>query len=424
MEQTTPVFSACYGPRVRRILLPVVSVLACTPAPDLDECEGLALAACDIREEACQDHYSAVLRCVREDDQPTPKLEVIGADEYRERFTDEDEPAALTAVDRAFVLLGLLGPAGPAGEIQVPSARYDFASRTVIVVDTGDRRAQLRAISQAHADAAVDFLALDAEITSEDQRIAALALFFGETIFYGDAAYFKLAETREDFRARLAANLYYGNEVADAAYVARLPEYDHLAVSTAFAVGFGADAVISAWLGDGPAAVRAGYDPLVISAGQIVAHALGAPPDLVEPDPPVLPEGLELVARDRLGPWLLHTLQTRAAELPEDTSLSYDLERIGLAVENWRGDALFVVADAEADAVGLVLTVALAERGAWTPADGDWQVAADGLTATLVLAETAEIQDALTAAVASGTRSRASVQRRGSAALRERRPAK
>jgi len=395
----------------------MVSVLACTPAPDLDECEALALGECDIRDAACQEHYSEVIRCVREDDQPTPKLEVLSADEYRERYAGEDEPPSAPAMDRAFALLGLVIPAKPIGEIHVPSARYDFATRTVVVVDPDDPRSQLRAISQAHADAAVDFLALDAEITSDDQLIAALALFFGETIFYGDAAYYKVAETREDFRDRLASNLYYGNEMADAVYVARLSEYDHLAVGTAFAIGFGSDAVISAWLSDGPEAVRAGYDPLVVSSGQIFAHALGTPPTLAEVDPPVLPDGLELVASGRLGPWLLHTLQIRAAELPEETSLAYDFEQAGLAVANWRGDGLFVVEDAAADAIGLVLTVVLAEEGAWTPADGDWQVAADGLTASLVLAETAPVKDALTAAVAAGTRSRGSLQRQRSASL-------
>ncbi len=396
----------------------MVSVLACTPAPDLDECEALALGACDIRDEACQEHYSAVIRCLREDDQPTPKVEVLSADEYRERYAGEDGPPTMaSAMDRAFALLGLTAPDEPTGEIFVPAARYDFTTRSVVVVDPADQRSQLRAISQAHADAAVDFLALEEEITSDDQQIAALALFFGETIFYGDAAYYKGAETREDFRARLAANLYYGNEMADAVYVARLPEYDHLAVGTAFAIGFGSDAAISAWLSEGPEAIRAGYDPLVISSGQIVAHALGAPPALAELDPPTLPEGLEVVATGRLGPWLLHTLQTRAAELPEDTSLSYDLERVGLAVANWRGDGLFVVADAEADAIGLVLTVALAEDGAWTPADGDWQVAEDGKTASLVRAETIPIKEALTAAVMAGTRSHGSLQRQRSASL-------
>lgn len=398
-------------------LLSISSIVACSPGPELDECEALALDACDVHEEACQEHYSAVIRCLREDDQPTPKLEVLSADEYRERYAGEGgPPTAATAMDRAFALLGLAADQ-PAGEIQVPSARYDFATRSVVVVDPGDLRSQLRAISQAHADAAVDFQALDAEITSDDQRSAALALFFGETIFYGDAAYYKVAETREDFRGRLDTNLYYGNEMADALYVARLPEFDHLAVSLAFAIGFGSDAAISAWLTDGPEAIRAGYDPLVISSGQIVSHALGAPPTLAEVDPPALPEGLGLVATGRLGPWLLHTLQTRAAELAEETPLSYDFEQIGLAVANWRGDGLFVVEDAEADAVGLVLTVALAEDGAWTPADGDWLVAEDGRTASLVRAETSPIKEALTAAVMAGTRSHGSVQRQRSTAL-------
>lgn len=96
------------------------------------------LSECYIREADCQEHYSAVIRCLREDDQPTPELEVLSAKAHR-----------------------ALEPGEDTGGGSVPAARYDFATRSVVVVTTGDVPSQMRAISQAHADAAIDFLALD-----------------------------------------------------------------------------------------------------------------------------------------------------------------------------------------------------------------------------------------------------------------------
>lgn len=403
---------------MRRLVLTLGSLLlACGDPPDLDECEALALADCDIREAACQEHYSAVLRCVRGDDQPTPTLTVLSEEAYKQRYADGGgPPGEATALDRALALVGLL-PDAPPGEWVVPAARYDFEAREVVVVDTGAVRAQLRAISQAHADAAVDFLALETD--SDDQEVASVGLFLGETIFYGDAAYYKTAaETAEAFRGRIADNLYYGLEQTDAMLVARLPDYDYRALGTAFAVGFGADAVLAAWLEGGPAAVRAGYDPLVRSAAQILEYALGEPRELAMIEPPRLPPELAVVAADRLGPWLLHAIEMRALGVSEDTPVSLDFDLASQVLANWRGDALFVVEDAAAGAVGLVLTVALADPKGWVPDGDDWQVAANGREASLVRAESVELKAALVEAVSTGTRSKGAVPRtRRSAAV-------
>lgn len=387
---------------MRPVVLPLF-FLACS-GPDLDECEALVLSECDIREADCQEHYSAVIRCLREDDQPTPELEVLSPKAYRARYPDMEGPAVqLTPFDRAFQLLGL-EPGDDGGGSSVPAARYDFVTRSVIVVDTGDVRSQMRAISQAHADAATDFLALDFD--SDDQVVAAVALFLGETIFYGDAAWYKTAaETRTAFAARLTHNLYYGNEQANAAYLARMPKYDHTLATTAFAVGFGTDAVLAAWLGGGGAAVRAGYDPIVETSAQILGRSVGEPAEFKEVAAPILPAGVT-GAVDRLGPWLLHVIQSRRTFIPPDTPIASDIKNLELMAENWRGDVLVVAHDEAADAVGVVLTVALADASGWSPADTTWLTTKDGHEVTLVLAETDDLQAALTAAVRSGLRSR------------------
>lgn len=362
------------------------------------------MSECDIGDERCQEHYSALIRCIREDDQPTPRVEVLSEYAYSARYIDGREPVApRVPLDRALKLLGLRSAAKTVDE-SIPAARYDAALRTVVVVDTDDVQAQLRAISQAHADAASDFSVVP--LSSEDHRVAVSALFLGESIFYGDAAWYKTTpETREAFAARLTDNLYYGDEQADAARVARFGHNDLETTTASFAAGYGPEAVLAAWLAGGGAAVRAGYGELVTSASQIVLAALDEPPELVELDVPVLPAGVTVMT-DSLGPWLLHVMRTRDMYVPDDKPIAEDLEDIERMARNWRGDVLLTAHDEQTGRVGVVLVVALADPNGWSPADSTWLTADDGRVVTLVLAEDSGLEAALTEAVVSGTRRR------------------
>lgn len=377
--------------------------------PDLAPCEAIALSECDIRDKSCQEHYSDLLRCLRGDDQPTPKLEVLTDEVYRARyFSTPDSPAEVTLLDRGYALLSL-GPGAEPAKPSVPAARYDIAKKTVIVVDTDDTRGQLRAIAQAHTDAALGGVGMLDEqgYDSTDQFIATLALYYGEVIFYSDAAWYKTdAQPAADFHELLRSNLYYGDEQADAARVARLRyKYDGYDAGIAFALGYGPDAVLSAWLVGGGDAVRAAYDPLIPSTVQVLRSSLVEElPTLAVPTVPALPDGVEVVAEDRLGPWLMHVFHTRAASPPEDTPIGEDLARADKVGDNWLGDRMFVVHDAATDAVGVILRVVIADAEGWSPAvpigvSDVWYFSDDGREATVARAETVELYDALQSAL-------------------------
>jgi hypothetical protein len=396
---------------VRR-LLPALCLIACESEPELSPCEELALAECDIRDDSCQEHYSAVLRCLRGDDQPTPALEILTDDEYRERYpADSDPPADGDALllRRGFVLLGLTPLDPPASEAPpVPAARYDLATRTVVVVDTADTLAHVHAISQAHADAALGgFHELAATLPTQDQRIAAISLLLGETIFYGDVAWVKtVGMTDESLREMLAYRIFYDNALADAAFVARSGDlYDQEVVGSVFAAGFGPSAVFTAWYDGGSEAVRAAHDPLPGGTAPIIHHDLGARVDPVAPPTPTLPDTLRVVGEDRLGPWLLHTFQARAVPFGDSTPLSYDVSRADAIASTWQGDRVLVVHDEATDEVGVVLIVLTSDPAVWSPteparAEDVWSLADDGRTAVLVRADSVPLKEALAAAVA------------------------
>ncbi len=380
-------------------------------AEDLGECEALALSECDIGEADCQEHYSALIRCVRGDDQVTPPLEVLTPKQYAERYAAEPAPpdeGDTLLVDRGLYLLGLRVPALEPFGSGAPPAFYDSDRRTVIVIDRADTRAQLRAISRAHADAALDgFLdTVYSAVETTDAALALLAAFIGESTFYGDAAWYKTRGMADAaFTEHLRANLYYEDEAANAAYGARSLDFDWIQVNGAFVFGYGAEATRRVWLAEGQEGVRAAYDPQLTSTAQVVRGdfaVLPTPGLLAEAWPP-LPAGLRYVVQDALGPWPLHISQIRGLPPLEDAPIADDLAQVRSIAEAWRGDRFAVVHEPTSDDVAVVWQVELDPDSVWRPQHpmalpGEWALEQTATRATFVVASGVELRDVLTAA--------------------------
>lgn len=337
----------------------------------LNECEALVLAECDIREVACQRHYHEVVRCVSGDDQPLPKIEVLTRQQFLLRYTEDPGPVAtgdVVIIDRALVLLGLRVPVEGLGG--VPSAYYDFERRAVVITDVDDTRGQLRTIARAHADTRRGgFLAeVLASSTTTDASLALSAAFVGEGIFHGDAAFYKTHAMADDaFIDHLRVNLYYGDEIADAARVARSPGFDLLFVGSAFHFGYGPDATLRAWFTDGDAGVQAAYDPGLTSTAQIIRSDYSPTDAASDATWPTLPAGLRYVGQDVFGPWLLHASQIRGLPPLEDAPITDDIAQIEATADAWRGDRVAVVHHEGLDQVAVVWQVEIDPNSEWAP---------------------------------------------------------
>jgi len=397
-----------WRPRVARGACLLAWIAGCG-GEDLDACEALVLAPCDIREAACQEHYNEAIACVSGDGQPLPKIEVLTRGQFLVRYTDEPAPTATgdaVLFDRALVLLGLRAPVEELGG--VPSVYYDFERRSVIIVDVEDTRGHLHAIARAHADARRNGF-LDEVLASAPTTDAALALgaaFVGEGVFYGDAAYYKTeGMAHAAFVEHLRANLYYGDQIADAAYVARDPGFDLLFVESAFYFGHGPEAAYSAWLADGDAAVQAAYDPGLTSTAQIIRNEYSSLDPASAAAWPTLPAGLRYVGQDVFGPWLLHASQIRGLPPLEVAPIADDIAQIQATANAWRGDRIAVVHHEALDQVAVVWQVEYDPNSEWTPqtprvSASPWSSQRSAARVTLFVADTIELHDALRAAFA------------------------
>lgn len=374
-------------------------------------CEATFFTECELSEPSCQERHNDLIRCLRGDGQRTPPVEFISSAGYHVLYgASEDEPESvhLARVRGAMALVGLtnLEPS-PEDKGLAPSAFYDRALGLVIVVDPDDAQAYLRAAALAHADAAVGGFAevYEAQVSSLDQAIAASALHFGEGIFYGDAAWWKTGGmTDEELVEHLRANLYYGGVIGDAAWVARTRSYDYVDLGAMFAISYGPDAVLARWLAGEVDVVRDAYEPLVRGTAQVMRGDLAAAEGAVLDDPlPGLPEGLEYLGQDRLGPWLFHAFLARVQPRPEDTPISEDIAQAASLARDWVSDRIALIYAVDVDRVAAAWQIESTDPD-WLPVlPAGWRVKREGGRITVFAGETDEVMERVIAAFAGPT---------------------
>lgn len=391
---------------MHRLLLATLALTAC--GSDLSPCEARTIADCDIHAADCQESHNELLRCVRGDDQPSPKFLFLTPDEYQRRY-----PAGAASLDplvlRGLALLDLASvPPNPTGPAGTPPSFFDDEQGQVVVIDDDDLQSILHALAEAHADAALGGYAstIAPQRPALSDTLVGLAIFVGESVFYGDAAYFKTAAMDDaDFHEHLQKNLYYDDSLLDALAVAREPALEYAAVGGAFAGAYGPRLSLEVWLDGGPEALRDLYPPDAVRPRELIRGQLDDDPVTTLDDTlPVLPLGLEYVAHDSLGPWYMHAFQIRANPPPPGTPLQDDLARAREIADAWADDRVSFIHDLASDQIAVWWQVALVDGAALTlsfPAgqEGAWTTLLRDGQLHVVGADTPQLRDRVLASL-------------------------
>ncbi len=325
---------------LRPVLL--LGLAAACGDPPLERCERSVLPECDVHDAACQTALHDHVACVRGVDAagPAPGFEFLDVDAFIARY---DAPYTLTGADAECLHLLTLWPTLPTPTIpRAAPAIYDFERRTVVVVDPTDTRALTRSLAYAQRDADIGGLDtwLSGQATSFDQQIAMLALLGGDGQFFGDVAWYKIAAMEDAaLRDHIADNVYYEDDLADFALVARDITVDLRFVRAAFA-GQGASYVRDRWVVGDDARIADAFDRPIATAGELMRGQLAdaAPPAL--PAPPAPPSPYTAAWTDRMGAWTWFTFRQRVDPLPEAATPADHLARLAEVAALWQNDRL------------------------------------------------------------------------------------
>jgi len=321
-----------------------------------ESCTESVAPECDLTDDACVAAYSDHVACIRGSEASVPSLEIVSPATVLSQLSDESPSVSVS--DRCLATLGLeyIDVEAPRSEPRVPAAIYSFDERKVLVVDPNDSREVLRMIALAHIDEGVGGIVdLISEADTFDAQLALRARLFGEALFVGDVAWWKMEPmSNTELRDLVERDIYFGDEIADLLWWARYQPAGWWPLVSYFDF-YGAQYVLDRWV-DGTFSPESS-ELEALDSRQVV---LGQLQETVVVDFAEMPsiEGYETVWTDSLGPLATHTHFTRADPPPEDT-VAVDRERLAMLADISRGDRLTCLYDAENDAVAASWEIAI-----------------------------------------------------------------
>jgi len=318
-------------------------------------CEASVAPTCDIQEAECVEQYSDHVACIRGVEAEPPMLAVLSEAEMAMRF--ESEPSEIDPCMR-LARLEVLDPPPEDDDPPMVSAYYDFEEKTVFVVLPGDSRSILRSVAMAQIDAERDIIDDITSAGTFDGQLARRSRLFGEAIFFGDAAWWKIEPMeRDDLRDYIEGNVYYGDELATVLRIGRYSRFGLDVLIGAFDF-YGAQYVRERWLTDELVGATDDLRSSEIIGGEAQAQAGGE--WVAEPSV----EDYAVRWADSLGAFLAHVHFTRMKPPKPEENIVMDGERLSTLVELFGGDRATCLYNPEQESAALVWEIMLDDPSA------------------------------------------------------------
>ena len=343
-----------------------------------------SLEACDILKAECQeDAYYAVVRMRGDGFDPfggVPPIRTISLEEYRASLEDDEpeapepeepddeepeEPADTRsprsrAFDTALSMLGLLSPTTTSSQAAVDDAGgnvvayYSGSTGAVTVIDRGGERRFERECSTLVHELIHAFQSREPPIGytdgTVDDTFARRGLIEGEAELYEQLS---ISEMRDVAPVKLKWDEFYEDWLAGSRRRLGNARQPYFSVSRGFAYPLGGHRLVGAWLEGGNALVRSLFDDRPRTSHFFMSLGTGverreAVPTSCPSDPPN--GDMQSLILDRFGAAQLYAFLTVQLE---DDPLAWE-QALG-----WRGDALRIYGDEDAEQVALSWRVLL-----------------------------------------------------------------